>query len=195
MMLIFNALFSLLILLVCNQINSSAPPKKAPKKYKKLSEFILDNHPHQLSEKEEGIVADYENLYLDKQWVDTFWINYDDLRNDDGSKLSKSQRTAIIKYLKKNSEHATDKVFRFANNNYEVLGFAKGKNPVWKLMHNYLRRLVCLIDRLKKIGSGPCPANKQQLALSKPPPKKSDLNQLNKHLLHLQKDLSALIAV
>lgn len=135
------------------------------KEYKSLAQFILDDNPRQPSQIEAGIVQDYENIYLDTQnWVDTFWIEYDDLRNVDGSKLTPAQKNAVIAYFKRYSKHATDTGFRFANNNVEVLGGPAGQNPVWKLMHTYLRRLTCLVDRLKNLGSGPCPSNKAQLA-------------------------------
>ena len=100
-------------------------------------------------QKEAPIMTDFENKYLDgKQWVDTFSIPYDDLRNDDGSPLTSAQRATVVAYLKKNSIHADDNHFRFANNNFEVLAGARTKS-VWKLMHNYLRRLSCLMQRLK----------------------------------------------
>lgn len=143
----------------------AAPVSKAVSKvYKSLADFILDDNPHQLSREESAIVADYENWYMGNNWVDSFWIGYNDLRNDDGSALSQAQKKSVVAYLKKYSQHADDNGFRFANNNYEVLGGPAGQNPVWKLMHNYLRSLPCLINRLKKIGSGPCPTNKAQLA-------------------------------
>ncbi len=137
--------------------------------YTSLADFILDDHPRQLTHAESSsITGDFENLYMspDSNWVDSFWVDYNDLRNDDGSVLSPAQKNAVIVYLKKHSQHATDNGFRFANNNYEVLGGPAGQNPVWKLMHNYLRRLLCLVNRLKGIGSGPCPSNKNQLLAS-----------------------------
>lgn len=144
---------------------AAAPASKAVYKvYKSLADFILDDNPHQLTKEESTIVADYENWYMGNNWVDSFWIGYNDLRNDDGSALSPVQKKSVVTYLKKNSQHADDNGFRFANNNYEVLGGPAGQNPVWKLMHNYLRSLPCLINRLKKIGSGPCPTNKAQSA-------------------------------
>ena len=149
-------------------IRAPGPQPAAPstKRYAKLADFILDDHPRQLTKEESmELTADYENIYMDREhWVDTFWIPYDDLRNEDGSPLSLGQRKVVVEYLKKNSQHADDNAFRFANNNYEVLGGPAGQNPVWKLMHTYLRRLGCLVLRLHAIRNYPCPANKAQLA-------------------------------
>jgi len=143
------------------------------KKYKSLADFILDDNPHQPSGDEESIAAEFENIYVDKNWVSGFTIPYDYLKNDDGSPLSDAQKKEIIAYLKSTDNHKikghhSDTSFRFANNNWEVLINEPGalKNPMWKYVHTFLRSLPCLMDRIQNKGSGPCPSTEEQLKMA-----------------------------
>ncbi|QKF94137.1 hypothetical protein QKU48_gp0679 [Fadolivirus algeromassiliense] len=140
-------------------------------KYNTLADFILDDNPHKPTEDElDKLWLDYEQLYLHtNHWVDSFWIKYEWLINEDGSPLSLEQKNIIKAYLKENSSHVQDNDFRLADNNTKpVLGDGKIENPgLWKLMHMFFRRLYCLMDRLKGIGTGPCPSIEEQLGIIK----------------------------
>lgn len=153
--------------LITSAKTQPAPMPAAPyKMYTSLAEFILDPNPHQPSEEEtKTIIKDYEQDYfLNKKWVDSLWVKLADLKNDDGSELTPQQKEGAIDFLKKvkSNYRVTQNEPEFGlHDNLEY--WYKPGFPIWKYIHNYLSRLVCLVDRLKGMGSGSCPSNEDQL--------------------------------
>ncbi len=122
--------------------------------YTHLAQFVLDNNPHEPSEKESlAITPMYEDL-VDRGIIDNFLIRYEDLRHQDGSTLTEKEKKEIIDYLEANDHHADDMTLRLANNNIHVL--AQGthnpqlKNKVWSYVHRYMRSLPKLVEELKQ---------------------------------------------
>ncbi|MDP3889397.1 MAG: hypothetical protein Q8Q25_02555 [bacterium] len=116
-------------------------PRAVISEYHTMAEFLSDPNPHQPSMKEATpIVIDFENNYVHTGLIG-FFISYDDLRNEDGSRLTPAQRTTIVTYLKRVQPiHADDRTFRLADNNQEVLATTTlDPNPVWKYVHRYLK--------------------------------------------------------
>ena len=139
--------------------------------YNDLKEFIFDDNPHKPVNTElKKLTMEYEHIYKKNDWIDTFWIKYNWLQNHDGSLLTDAQKQGIIKYCKANQPmHADDDVFRFTDDAIYILGDGVKSNPgLWLLMHHFLRRLNCLIDRLKGQGKGPCPSIEEQLGIINP---------------------------
>lgn len=127
------------------------------KEYTTLAQFVLDDNPHQPTEKESSAITPTVENLVDQGFVDSFWISYDQLKNPEGSSLSQDQKNEIITYLKANEQHVDNERFRLANNNFFVL--AQGnkdprlKNKVWRFVHHYLRSLPRLVEQFKKKDS------------------------------------------
>ncbi len=176
---------------------AAAPTSKPAKKYKNLLEFINDPNPHMPNEWLEAWkgVPEFEDA-VDWGWVDRFFIDFSELREDDGTPLSKEQIQKIKSYLEKAGGRFDEYNFRFANNNFEILTQdpKDPPNPMWKYVHNFLNRLPCLKERLKGIGLGPCPPIEMQLKMSAaaatPTPQPTD--QLKNALSALEQALKTL---
>lgn len=148
----------------------------APKKYNSITDFILDDNPHKITE-EIPYGNRYEHLYLhDVSWVDTFTIKYDWLKNDDGTQITNEQKQIITEYLIKCGDTVVNNSFSIQDNREPYILGDRHANPMfgqehienpglWKLMHNFFRRLPCLMDRLKGIGNGSCPPIEEQLKI------------------------------
>jgi hypothetical protein len=114
--------------------------------YRTLYEFIIDKNTHQPTVEESLKITPNFERYVDLGLSDSFWIDYNDLKNEDGTPLTLQQKNEIKRYLENAEHHSDEKGFRLANNNYYVLATnpkSPYSNPVWKYVHRYL------IDKIK----------------------------------------------